>query len=179
MYTGRGEVHAKTQGHKCYSLMRNSVLIILILALSGLLYSQTLQGRLTSRNSSTDESGMPDVMISFLKNDSVVVSVLTDGYGNFSINLPAGKYDLKYGNCMMTGFIMRDINELLSLECCIPVEQNNPTCPNGHKNKDIVEIIYGYPTRDSLKKARKEKVHLGGCVALCEQWYCKIDGLKF
>lgn len=53
-------------------------------------------------------------------------------------------------------------------------------CPNC-RSKNIIDIVYGYPTAKAMKEAEKGKIHLGGCcVGLNDpQWYCKSCKKEF
>ena len=50
-----------------------------------------------------------------------------------------------------------------------------PVCLNGHKNR-IIPIVYGFPNKGLMKKAKQNKVRLGGCeVTGCDpKYYCTI-----
>jgi hypothetical protein len=48
-------------------------------------------------------------------------------------------------------------------------------CINRHKDQ-IVPILYGFPTKRQIKKAKDGKLHLGGCVVTdCDpKYYCRV-----
>lgn len=43
--------------------------------------------------------------------------------------------------------------------------ENTPDCP-GCQSDDVVEIIYGYPTSQTMDRADQNEIELGGCVFL-------------
>jgi hypothetical protein len=55
-----------------------------------------------------------------------------------------------------------------------------PMCPLGHSDH-IVPIVYGLPTRSTIDKSKKGKVHLGGCIITdCDpRFYCTIHDREF
>ena len=77
-------------------------------------------------------------------------------------------------------------------------------CPKCYKNDQVVPIVYGYPTQETMKKAGKGRLKLGGCTVMVEEdivenirkaqergedsvsfstvgnhWHCKRDNLDF
>ncbi|MCI4667702.1 MAG: hypothetical protein MRZ79_06035 [Bacteroidia bacterium] len=60
-------------------------------------------------------------------------------------------------------------------------DRHERNCPHGDKRRHAVPIVYGYPTRKTLKKAQAGKFYLGGCVFTeCEpSWYCKKHKTEF
>ena len=48
---------------------------------------------------------------------------------------------------------------------------NCPKC----NSKNIIPIVYGYPSLELSKEAEKGQVHLGGCCVTDNdpEWYCK------
>lgn len=55
-----------------------------------------------------------------------------------------------------------------------------PTCPHNHTD-NIISIVYGKPTAQTIKRAEKGEVHLGGCIIVpCHpKFYCKVHKEKF
>ena len=53
-------------------------------------------------------------------------------------------------------------------------------CPKCGK-KETVKIIYGYSSLKAIEKARKCKMHLGGCAITDHDplWYCNPCGHKW
>ncbi|MCX7720652.1 MAG: hypothetical protein N2Z64_05145 [Dictyoglomus thermophilum] len=53
-------------------------------------------------------------------------------------------------------------------------------CPKcGSKN--VIPIIYGYPTSEAFEKEKRGEIILGGCVIEYDSpnWYCKECGYKW
>jgi hypothetical protein len=54
-------------------------------------------------------------------------------------------------------------------------------CPICNEDNDVVEIVYGKPTRKTMKAAENGKFRLGGCVIdrCSPKKYCKKDNFEF
>lgn len=54
-------------------------------------------------------------------------------------------------------------------------------CPVCNRLDQTIPIFYGEPTAKTLRKAKKGRVFLGGClITRCNpNWYCKRDEVKF
>jgi ribosomal protein L37AE/L43A len=54
-------------------------------------------------------------------------------------------------------------------------------CPKCGKTKDVVRIMYGFPSPDMFEKSEQGKIVLGGCLVgeNYAQWYCKNCNKKF
>ncbi len=54
-----------------------------------------------------------------------------------------------------------------------------PECPYNHTDK-IVRILYGYPTKKMMKKAKKGLIFLGGCtISDCDpRYYCTLHKIE-
>jgi hypothetical protein len=48
-------------------------------------------------------------------------------------------------------------------------------CPKCGSKKDVIPIVYGYPTAQTMKEAEKGNIKLGGCCIsdVDPQWWCK------
>lgn len=59
-------------------------------------------------------------------------------------------------------------------------EQQPPTCPHCHSTK-VVRILYGFPSAEGFRKAKRGEVALGGCVigASSPTWACTACGESF
>jgi len=55
-----------------------------------------------------------------------------------------------------------------------------PICPYDHADK-IVKIVYGYPNKKTMAKAKKNLIYLGGCIISdCDpRYYCTIHKKEF
>jgi hypothetical protein len=54
-----------------------------------------------------------------------------------------------------------------------------PRCPHGHTD-NIIPIVYGLPGKHLIEKAKKGKIHLGGCIISdCDpRFYCSIHKIE-
>ena len=113
----------------------------------------------------------------------------SDTLGNFDIkNVPVGKYKLKFSVIGNQDYIIQDfeifkdstLNFNTNFPCPNGDKVSEKICPHGHKD-NIIPIVYGYPTERTMKKAKKGKIWLGGCVITdCDpKWYCKIHKIEF
>jgi hypothetical protein len=61
-----------------------------------------------------------------------------------------------------------------------PCKKSVKVCPENHTNK-LIPIVYGLPGEKLIRKAKKGKVMLGGCIVTdCDpKWYCKVHKLMF
>ena len=55
-----------------------------------------------------------------------------------------------------------------------PESKSKPACPKC-QSENTIDIVFGYPTRSTMKKAERGEVWLGGCCITNNdpQWYCK------
>jgi hypothetical protein len=62
-------------------------------------------------------------------------------------------------------------------------ENSSRVCPVCKKEDDVVNIIYGLPSCETMEEAEKGRVMLGGCMIFIGEkqpiYYCKKDSLKF
>lgn len=120
----------------------------------------------------------------------IKVRTSTDTNGRFKIvNLEVGEYEIKvsmigYGKPKVRAVqIYQDSTIFIQInfaECEYEVF-GRPSCPICNKIDEAIPILYGEPTKRSLKKAMKGKLYLGGCIiSHCDpHWYCKRDKIKF
>jgi len=125
-----------------------------------------------------------------LENDSLgAFGDFSDSTGYYEVeNIPNGKYTLKlaligYPEYIIEDFeIYKDSTLNLNIKYPCPNGENisKKVCPHGHKDK-IIRIVYGYPTPRMMRKAKKGKIHLGGCVITeCDpKWYCTVHNIEF
>ena len=59
-------------------------------------------------------------------------------------------------------------------------EADKPLCPYNHSNK-VIKIVYGFPVKETIKKAKKGLIRLGGCeITDCDpHYYCIIHDREF
>ena len=57
------------------------------------------------------------------------------------------------------------------------VDDKTPVCPRC-ESLHVVPIVYGFPDRELLEKAKREEAVLGGCFVTSEQpqWRCRNCG---
>ncbi len=69
---------------------------------------------------------------------------------------------------------------IIKLRALIDLAQRPSFCPKCH-SKDIVEIIYGYPSSEAWELEAEGKLALGGCIVDPENpsWYCNDCENKF
>jgi hypothetical protein len=54
-------------------------------------------------------------------------------------------------------------------------------CPSCGSAEDTVPIVYGFPTEETMERAKRGRVVLGGCMVSSEspQWHCRRCGTKW
>lgn len=171
--------------------MKTFFLLLLGLTLSQTCFSQTgtIKGHLRNINNREDFVSAQVYLV------DTKIRTQSDLDGNFKLHsIPVGIYDLKIITTVFTSFSRRDsvlipvkvsqdtvIN--LSIDFPPPCSYNkeNIICPICHKKDKVIPIIYGLPIKKTMKKAKKGKLRLGGCmVSDCDPyWYCKRDEKEF
>lgn len=60
-------------------------------------------------------------------------------------------------------------------------DSSKTVCPVCKTDKNSVPIIYGKPTQETVKRAEKGEMRLGGCVIgpHAPQHYCRTDKLPY
>jgi hypothetical protein len=173
----------------------NRISFILIVALISISFTGNSQtGNIAGHVSATDPLWKTaNVHLIFKKGYMVMNETKTDTAGKFYIkNLSAGFYTLSIEQIgFRRNFTMDSIrvfkDSTIELEVDYPgpcgfVSENNkePQCPDGHKD-NIIPIIYGKPSRETVQEAGKGLVHLGGCMVTdCDpHYYCTIHKKEF
>jgi len=156
-----------------------------LIAISVSSFSQTgsLKGHISFLD---DNSDFCNLTILLVQNGKVITGTTTDNKGNYAINnIPIGIYDLKFSIISFRDKIIKDfaIKEELGTYNFVfpdPCITSKKVCPQGHSDY-IISIIYGYPTNRNLKKAKKGKIKLGGCVVTdCDpKWHCTKHNIDF
>jgi len=61
-----------------------------------------------------------------------------------------------------------------------PFGRNHGKCPKCG-SRSVAPILYGYPTEESINKAHRGELHLGGCIVSGDdpKWSCKECGEKW
>lgn len=162
--------------------MKTIFTIIAFLTLS-IGFSQS--GELTGRISENINIGFPGLTVKLIKDRKVISETQTDFDGKYSFkNIPNGIYSIR-----ISGFGMREETvenillgnqkNVLSFIYPKPCVTGKKVCPKGHK-KNIIPIVYGYPSKKITKKEQKGKIKLGGCNPfVCEKWHCVEHDLDF
>ena len=136
---------------------------------------------------STGINYVPNATVRFVNNDTT----FTLEYGNSQFKLMLTKYlsDTVY----VTADGLGETKQYISLKhhedktfrfilpCSCKSIIDSDICPKCKSNKDVTEIIYGYPDDELMKEYEEGKVRLGGCmIGECKpKYYCKKDKLDF
>ena len=115
-------------------------------------------------------------------NGSYYIKELKEGNYNFEFNSPeSGARRLIISNVS----VVNDSTTLLKVvypEPCkfIYPKGYKPLCPHNHSDK-IIKIVYGFPLGETMKKAEKGLIRLGGCeVTGCDpKYYCTVHSIEF
>ncbi|GAB3306929.1 carboxypeptidase-like regulatory domain-containing protein [Hymenobacter tenuis] len=116
---------------------------------------------------------------------------MSDSLGHFAIkNIPIGIYEVEiyspgYRDTTITSVRVVD-NTVTPLNINFPIgchvlNHENGRCPYCKKSDESIPIIYGFPNKRMMDRAKRNKVRLGGCqLTGCDpQWYCKRDEREF
>ena len=167
--------------------MKQSLLyILLILTLNSFCQHGTLKGIV--RNG-VDNIPSPYITIVLNQKNKLIAATNSDSTGHFEIdNISPGEYELMFSFVGYQSYkipkfsVINDSTTFLETKYPCPTgkSKSKNTCPYGHKN-NIVPIIYGLPTENTLKRANKGKCELGGCLVTdCDpKWYCKEHKISF
>ena len=161
------------------------VLTTIFLLASSTSFSQT--GGLKGHVIDNDQVPLAGARITLLVGDSAVASTVTDQHGDYEFKMTtAAVYNLNieplgYRNKVITGVVIT-ASEIRSFDLTFPGPciKSERICPKGHTD-GLIPIAYGLPGRSLMKKARKGKVKLGGCIVTgCDpEWYCKKHQIEF
>lgn len=141
-------------------------------------------GELNGRIIEHDEIGFPGLAVELIKDGKSFYQTQTDFNGNYNFkNISFGTYLIKISYVGMKeetfeNIIINTQNTSLDFTYPKPCLSNKKNCPKGHTNK-IIPIVYGLPTKKTIKKAENKKVKLGGCTPYCEKWHCTEHNLDF
>ena len=111
-----------------------------------------------------------------------------DGHFNFS-KVKSGRYRLKIIGNAQTDTLIATIevkpDSTTKLYFSYPYSCNyiksRNVCPVCSKTDEVIPIIYGEPTTESLKQAENGNAKIAGClISNCDpNWYCKRDKKEF
>ncbi len=57
----------------------------------------------------------------------------------------------------------------MNLHCMNTKKERKANCPICGKNDDVVPIVYGYTSKETMKKAGEGRFKLGGCTVMVEE----------
>ncbi len=123
--------------------------------------------------------------------DSTITGTVPDSTGLFKLNnINEGVYDLEIRQIGYRDFVsyrLRISNDTITnIAIAYPppcvfiyAKGQRPICIGGHTDK-IIPIVYGLPTKKTMKKAEKGLIHLGGCIVTnCDpHYYCTIHKVE-
>ena len=157
--------------------------IIILLLLSFKVFSQIeIKGKVSLTDSISDYSF---IYVLLKTNDTIYTGSQLDKFGNYKLakKVPNGNYEivvkhLTYKDLILNNIIAEDNDLVIDINFPGPCEFNRITpqkCVNDHTD-NIIPIVYGYPNKRLIRRAKKGKVHIGGCiVSPCDSYfYCKI-----
>jgi hypothetical protein len=57
----------------------------------------------------------------------------------------------------------------------------NRICPICKQSDQVIDIVYGLPTKEAFEEADEGSLYLGGCIEFGNdpKYYCKRDHFKF
>lgn len=114
--------------------------------------------------------------------------VFSDEYGQFYFgNIEPGDYKLRVSfvglldTIIPVTVVLNQTTEITVSTAYCPYDHEDKTCPQCLKSDKVIPIVYGYPSKGLMRKAKKGKVLLGGCVISgCDpNWHCKRDNHSF
>ena len=157
--------------------------LLLIIAITA--YGQSgLKGHVTY----DDNNPFVGLDIEVLNQDSTVALTHTDMNGDYLINnLKPGLYTLRIRFIGFRERIIKNVsiasNEIRQFDFTHPGPciESVKICPSGNHTDNLIPIAYGLPGKRLMKKYKKGKVRLGGCIVTdCDpMWYCKEHAIEF
>ena len=159
--------------------MKNIIIAVLIFGFSqSLAQKGILDGTVIYKLDSSNLAGVQIVLIGTKK------AGVTDIEGYFEIkNIEEGTYDLTLqiiglGQDTTRNVVIKN-NSRTTLYLGLPAGNcsgNQPkNCPIDGREDDVIAIAYGLPGSKLVRKAKKGKIKLAGCILTgCDpQWFCK------
>ncbi len=163
------------------------LMLCLFKSLTGMCQTIYLVGRVTE--GATNE-GFAGVTVLLKQGDITVSGASTDSSGEFRINKVAvGNYTIQIEEVGYRTETMENVAVTEnSFKLIIPfpgpckfvyTKGIKPSCIGGHTD-NIIPIMYGLPGNMLMKKAKRGKVYLGGCmVSGCDpKYYCTIHKVE-
>jgi len=142
------------------------------------------QGEIIGKVKEDGAGVIPGLELNLIKDAETVSQTQTDFDGNYSFkNIPYGTYSLTISNGITREETYDSITvdtekKVYDFSYPKPCISSDKVCPKGHKHH-IIPIVYGLPNQKTMKKAKKNKVKLGGCNPYCEKWHCTEHDLDF
>lgn len=157
--------------------------IFFLMFLSAYSQKDNFRGHVSDRH---DGANFPGVIVELSIDGKVIHESQTDFDGNFSIkDVEFGPYDFKLKYVGYETYIIKDFyfnrnDRVFEFIYPNPCKKSVKVCPENHTNK-LIPVVYGLPGENLMKKAKKGKVYLGGCIVTdCDpKWYCKKHRLIF
>ncbi|MCP9754912.1 carboxypeptidase-like regulatory domain-containing protein [Lacihabitans sp. CCS-44] len=162
------------------------LLIFSLLTLTTYCQTGNIRGHITN---SDKESDLKYVTIYLAHGDTLVKNkgAIPDSSGNFIIDdIPLGQYSLRVQQLGFRDFVLDSLTisnaTILTLNLNYPppcdkrlAKNEKPKCIGGHTD-NIIPISYGLPFKRTLRKAKRGKVFLAGCIITrCDpRFYCKL-----
>ena len=136
------------------------------------------QHQISGKIQLTDDNSRYQYITVLLKQrDSIYTGSQVDDSGYYKLvqKVPNGNYrivveQLGYKGKIEEDIVVNDSDLLLNFEYpkkCEFHKEKPGKCVDGHTDK-IIPIIYGLPSKATMKKAKRGQLHLGGC----EIWEC-------
>lgn len=163
--------------------MRHWLLILFSLAsINSFCQHGKIVGHITSHDPYTE---LKYVTVELRQKDTVITGAIPDENGRFSLErIGKGTYSLAIRQIGYRTAITEGLNitadTVITLDLVYPppcpfTTSKKPVCIDGHTDH-IIPIIYGLPSKGTLKKSKKGIVHLGGCeITNCNPYfYCTI-----
>lgn len=134
----------------------------------------------------TEKGEVKNASLHFLKNDT---TILTGTHGSYKIELTKYLSD----SVIISHWSLGTIRYFFNLKdkssvtkdfhfsiACRDVKKTD-VCPMCKSNKQVIQIVYGFPTQETIKRAEKGELWLGGCMIepCMPYYYCKKDGFEF
>ena len=158
--------------------------IFTTIAFFTLLIGFSQNGELSGHVTEKFGTEFPGLTVELMQDGKSIKATQTDFDGKYSFkNIPYGIYSIKVNGLGMREETIENVamegkEKILDFTYPKPCVANKKVCPKVHKDK-IIPIAYGFPTKQTVKKAENGKVKLGGCTPYCEKWHCVEHDLDF
>ena len=173
--------------YKHYFIKMNLSKIIICILISFAGFSQNqLSGRIFLTDTDYDYHY---ITVLLKKKDSILTGSQIDSLGNYKLvkKIPSGNYKVVINHLGEKDMIIENIivdEKDLVIDIKYPGPctyfKNKPRKCVGSHTDNIIPIVYGLPSKIMIKKAKKGKIHLGGCeVSKCDPYFfCKTHNIE-